>query len=360
MERTTLSSIYKRKDGRYEGRCHIFENGEKKLRYFYGYSEKEVKSKISEFMDKQSLTDSVIKFRKLYSEWFRSVSITIKESTACNYQMKAEKHLIPFFGDFPCAEIDHDRVIDFIEQKRKENLSDRYIADIIVLIKSVFKYGSRKYHHRNPIDGLKISVPRNREVKLLDSDQYIHLQKTIAAEETGTSAAIALAMATGLRIGELCALQWKDIDLAKRVITVSKTIQRIKSRDTVSKTRLVITTPKTDSSIRVIPLPDCVVSVIEKFKSSDNSYLLSGTCSPVEPRTLQYRFRRILDNAELPSVHFHSLRHMFATACIQHGMDVKTLSEILGHSSIETTLNRYVHSSFEQKIKAINLLEFSF
>ena len=171
---------------------------------------------------------------------------------------------------------------------------------------------------------------------------------------------MALAMSTGIRIGELCALQWKDVDLEKRILTVSKTMQRIQCVTGTAKTKLIVTAPKSESSKRKIPLPEGVISMLQKFKQNDKKYVLSGTENPVEPRTMQYRFQRILKNVKLPSIHFHALRHMFASNCVKLGFDIKTLSELLGHSSVEITLNRYVHSSFKQKQKCMELISIKF
>ena len=162
---------------------------------------------------------------------------------------------------------------------------------------------------------------------------------------------------SGIRIGELCALQWKDIDLEKRILTVRKTIQRIQCRDNFKKTKLIITEPKSESSKRHIPIPEFMIEFLKKFQDKTEQYILSDNYKPIEPRTMQYRFAKILKNVNLPSVHFHALRHMFASNCIKLGFDVKALSEILGHSSVEITLNRYVHSSFEQKIEYMNRLK---
>ena len=145
--------------------------------------------------------------------------------------------------------------------------------------------------------------------------------------------------------------------MKKRILTVRKTLQRIQCQDGVTKTKLVITEPKSESSKRKIPIPAHVIPLLLKFQGNKNEYLISGKETPTEPRTLQYRFSKILKNVNLPSVHFHSLRHMFASRCIRLGFDVKALSEILGHSSVEITLNRYVHSSFEQKIEYMSRLK---
>ena len=122
------------------------------------------------------------------------------------------------------------------------------------------------------------------------------------------------------------------------------------------KTKLIITEPKSQSSKRTIPVPDCLIPMLKELKSKADSYVLTGSCKPIEPRTMQYRFKRILDNVNLPSYRFHSLRHAFASGAIEIGFDVKTLSEILGHSSVQITLDRYVHSSFDHKRNCMNRL----
>ena len=160
----------------------------------------------------------------------------------------------------------------------------------------------------------------------------------------------------GLRIGEVCALQWKDIDLEKRILTVSKTIQRVQCRTGAKHTKLIITEPKSESSKRTIPIPDCLLPLLKQFRDNDEVSVVSGKKKPVEPRTMQYRFAKILHNADLPSFNYHSLRHLFATRCVELGFDVKTLSEILGHSSVEVTLNRYIHSDLERKRTCMSLL----
>lgn len=148
---------------------------------------------------------------------------------------------------------------------------------------------------------------------------------------------VALAMVTGIRIGELCALQWSDIDLEKRILTVRKTMQRIQLSGEHG-TKLVITEPKSETSKRKIPIPECIIEFLRSFQGKDDEYICSGTVRAVEPKTMQYRFARILKNVKLPLVHFHTLRHMFTTKCVKLGFDIKTLSEILGHSNVRITI----------------------
>lgn len=155
-------------------------------------------------------------------------------------------------------------------------------------------------------------------------------------------------------------MKWSDINLGKRIITIRNTVQRIKNNDGNTATKLVVTSPKSRSSFREIPLPDFLVPLLNDIKASHEYYLLSGSRSVVEPRTMQYRFKRILADLKLSDVSFHSLRHQFATNCIELGFDVKTLSEILGHSSVGITLNRYVHSSMDRKAKYMKSLSMMF
>lgn len=194
---------------------------------------------------------------------------------------------------------------------------------------------------------------------MLSAEQQERLKSYISANQNHTTMGVALSLYTGIRIGELCALQWGDINFEKRSLTVRKTIQRIQCRDSNRRTKLMITAPKSSSSVRDIPIPECLFDMLWQFRAHRDSYVLSGKNKPVEPRTMQYRFAKLLNNADLPSVHFHSLRHAFASGCIALGFDVKTLSEILGHSSIELTLNRYVHSSMERKRECMRLLSWS-
>ena len=139
-------------------------------------------------------------------------------------------------------------------------------------------------------------------------------------------------------------------------MTVSKTIQRVQCRKGAKHTKLIITEPKSESSKRTIPIPDCLLPLLRQFKDNGEVYVVSGRKKPVEPRTMQYRFAKILHNADLPLFHYHSTRHLFATRCVELGFDVKTLSEILGHSSVEVTLNRYIHSDMERKRTCMSLL----
>ena len=157
-------------------------------------------------------------------------------------------------------------------------------------------------------------------------------------------------MFSGLRIGELCALEWGDISLESGTIYIHQNIQRIQIKGNgEKKTEVVITTPKSQCSIRTIPMPEFLISILREADIERRGYLLTGSKKYLEPRSMENHFHKILDEISMRQVNFHTLRHTFATRCIEVGFDIKSLSEILGHANVNITLNRYVHPSFQLK-----------
>ena len=164
-------------------------------------------------------------------------------------------------------------------------------------------------------------------------------------------------MYTGMRLGELCSLKWADFDFGDRTVTVNRTVQRIMAEGYITKTVLMETAPKSESSKRTIPLTDEMIKLL-KMRREDGDYVFGGN-KPLEPRTMQYRLKKILKEAGVDDRNFHILRHTFATNCVESGMDVKTLSMILGHFDVKITLNRYVHPTMDSRRKQMDrLLDF--
>lgn len=356
-------NVYHRKDGRWEGRISRGKrrDGKRKYQYVFAHTRDQVIEKMNAIRCQEQPDATCCKtVSALFDEWFQSIRHLVKESTAANYLMKAEKHILPVFGEKAVSAVMQEDVYDFIANKKTAGLSARYIADIIVLMKTIFKYAVRTYHIFNPLDGVMLPKKKASEITLLDEEEQVRLQEYVSTHQNRSTLGVALSYATGIRIGELCALQWKDIDLEKRILTVRKTMQRIQCPTELSRTKLILTEPKSESSKRKIPIPECLMCFLLNYQGKPEEYVLTGMERPIEPRTMQYRFRTILNNANLPSVHFHALRHIFASTCIKLGFDVKALSELLGHSSVEITLNRYVHSSFDQKREYMKRLQFSF
>ena len=356
-------NIYLRKDGRFESRVPNGKrkDGKRAFLYVLSRTKEECIARVQAIYQKNRPNGTCqLTMADLYSEWYRSILHRVKESTAANYAMKANKHILPAFGGIFVSNITADCIYSFISEKKKAGFSPRYISDIVILMKTVFKYAVRTYQIANPLDGIVLPKKKQPEIRLLDEAEQKTLHQYIRQHQNRSTLGVAIALTGGLRIGEICPLRWRDVDLEKRIITISKTMQRIQCPTETRKTKLIITDPKSESSRRQIPIPDCMMSFLLKFKGKSNEYVLTGTDKPIEPRAMQYRFRTILKNAKLPSIHFHALRHIFASNCIKLGFDVKALSELLGHSSVEITLNRYVHSSFDQKREYMKRVQMSF
>ncbi len=355
-------TTYQRRDGRWECRISLGSvNGKRRYRSYYGLTEQEAEYKM--MLDCQTVQHQAavteMTVRDLSTEWLFVTRNRIKESTTANYRMKLDKHILPAFGEHNFTVLAAKDIYAFIESKLKSGLSARYVTDIIVLMKSIYRYACREYAVRSVLDGIILPRKKRNEVKVLNKEQQKTLSSYLNTNRSTTTLGVALSLYTGVRIGELCALQWQDIDLVNSTLTVRKTIQRIQCFDGKNKTRLVITEPKSANSLRTIPIPDCIMPMLIEFKGKGSDYILSGSCRPVEPRTMQNRFKKVLNNAKLPSINYHSLRHAFATGALELGFDIKTLSEILGHSSVEVTLNRYIHSSMDRKRTCMNLLSMS-
>ena len=353
-------NIYKRKDGRWEGRYKsgIKPDGSTKYSSIYGKSYSEVKSALLEKRVNTTLTSipKNLTLDNLFTMWFADIRLKIKEASYMNYQMKYEKHIKTALGDTSYEKLTVEQLNDFVQAKLSSGLSLKYTADIAGVIKSVCRFTKKRFGYEDKSEFILIPKGKSKEKELIGKDEQTVLNRYLTANPTASNVGILLSAATGIRIGELCALKWKDIDLEKRTLTVRNTVQRIKNIGGNTKTKLIITSPKSSSSAREIPLPDFIIPLLNDLKANNENYLLSGTRGIVEPRTMQYRFERILSDLKLSKVSFHSLRHLFATNCIELGFDVKTLSEILGHSSVEITLNRYVHSSMERKAQYMKSL----
>ena len=356
-------SIYRRKDGRWEARLPLGtdKNGKRQSRSFYGATQEEAALKMKNYLmllRTEVLTGITV--RELCTEWLSVMQNHLKISTLANYQMKIEKHIVPAFGEKLCGELTLQMMHSFINEKIESGLSGRYVSDIIVLTKSIFKYAKRIYGIESPLDGVIMPKCRKPEVKILSANEQNTLKSYIAENITLTTLGIAISLFMGLRLGEICALMWQDIDLKKRILTVRRTAQRVTVTKGKGKTELVIMPPKSESSMREIPIPDFVFRMMSQLHTADNDFVISGSDKPLEPRTMQYRFAKILRNVNLPSAcTYHGLRHIFATSALEKGFDIKTLSEILGHSKIEVTLSRYIHSTIDRKRSCMELMSWS-
>ena len=360
----TGENIYKRKDGRWEARyiCAYDSDGKAKYRSVYGISRQEAKRKqsllVHESMlfQKPNISPAII-FSDLSTNWLNNVKLRVKESTFARYKNQVQKHILPHFGKYQVAKISTELVETLVShlleygKKGAQPLAPKTVEDILIITKNIFKFG--KCNHLE-LDRIKIKKEDKKPRIMSKSTQnklHQYLVDNIGYVEIG----VLLSLHTGIRIGELCALQLNDIELDEQVIHIERTLQRVQIVDDAAyrKTKVIITTPKSKSSIRDIPIPDFLTAIIRKLKIDGNCYLLTGNSQYMEPRTLQNHFKRLLKLSGVEDFNFHSLRHTFATAYVEAGFDVKSLSEILGHSSVKITLELYVHSSY--KLKRTNI-----
>lgn len=365
--RSTMN-IYKRKDGRYEGRIPIDRDssGKLKYQYFYARTVKELKEKMLEAYKNGNSSHSFChkSMRELSLEWLCSVKLRVKQSSFCCYERIVTRHIIPYFEDMDYAEIDTAVINEFIEYKLAYGrangvggLSVKMVRDILSTLRSITKYAEYKYDFANPIRNVFLPKTEKKNIPVLNDSERSKLKRYLLENLNCGNLGILITMYSGLRIGEVCALKWEDIDLDNGTVHVSRTVQRIiDNSEGIKKTMLHFSDPKSTASIRDIPLPEFILKLLGENQKDKNSFILSGTSKPVEPRTMQYRFKMVLKQCGVRNVNFHLLRHTYATLCIEKGFDIKAVSELLGHTNVNITLNRYVHSSIEAKKKYVERL----
>lgn len=360
-------NIYKRKDGRWEGRYILdyTEFGKAKYKYLYAGTYSEIKKKLilaqsgMAASDAKSTSQSKEKYDYWLDAWLKSKKSVVKESTFVRYRNIIKNHIKPQLGEYQISRINTEIMERYISHAltqgrldEKGGLSAKSMTDILVIIKETFKF-AQKNNAAVHCNFQRVTIRRNlREMRVLSRSEEQRLLQLLFDNTDRYKLGVLLCLYTGIRIGELCALQWDSISFADRTLRVKHTMQRLQTADNDSecKTHIRITEPKSFSAIRTIPLPDFLLQKMKLFAESPSAYLLSGDRNQyIEPRTMQYKFKRFLSDANICDANFHSLRHTFATRCIEVGFDVKTLSEILGHSSVKITLDKYVHSSMEQK-----------
>lgn len=365
-------NIYKRKDGRWEGRFikeHI--NGKAKYGYVFARSYKEVKEKLSYAKINNSnniqvanmLTNS-LQFSQIVEEWFHTKSFQCKKSSLVKYEYIINKYLLPHFGQNDIQEITRDNVqafiSDLLEQggRKHQGPAPKTVNGIISVMKNIFDYATvNKGYTLMSFTDLYVKQIQ-KPMRILSSAEQDILTKHLIANLNFTNLGILISLYTGIRIGELCALKWEDISFEDKCVHIHNTMQRLQTKNISNKkTEIVISSPKSISSIRSVPIPEELFRLMLEQKGISHSFILTGNANRyVEPRTMQNRFKAILKKCNIANANFHSLRHTFATRCIELGFDLKSLSEILGHASVNITLNRYVHPSMELKTKHMNML----
>lgn len=351
-------NIYKRKDNRWEGRYvkGYDSNGKAKLGYVYAktYHEVREKLKLAKMTEGQINYPERTVFSKYCEEWLVLSRNRVKEATYAKYYIIVNKYLKPELGGFTLKKLNTITIERFSNQLLNEAmLSSKTVRDILFVLHSVLGYiYKQKGDLANHID---IIYPKEnkKEMRVLSPEEQGLFIKYLLDEMDTVKFGTLLALLTGMRIGEICALRWQDIDMNAQTIAVSNTLQRLPNmnKDDGAKTRIIMGSVKSDKSRRIIPLTSCLEQLCQVMKpASPQAYVLTGNALHyMEPRTLQYRIKKYTQACDLNGVHFHTLRHTFATRCVEAGFETKSLSEILGHASVKITLDRYVHSSIELK-----------
>lgn len=293
--------------------------------------------------------------REIAAAWKEYKRPYVKQSTMAAYVLILENHVLPYFGDGDSL---HEQAVQaFVLHKLESGLSVKTIKDILIVLKMIMKFGVKNEwmnYYEWDIKYPKTST--NKELEVLSVANHRKILNYIQSHFTFTGLGIYISLSTGLRIGEICALKWSDINVTDGTITVSRTIERIYIIEGEEKhTELVINTPKTKNSCREIPMNKELLAMIKPLKKvvNDNFYVLTNDERPTEPRTYRNYYKGLMAKLDIPKLKYHGLRHSFATRCIEAGCDYKTVSVLLGHSNISTTLNLYVHPNMEQKKRCI-------
>lgn len=296
-------------------------------------------------------------FEDMANEWSKIKKKEIKESTYCNYVYIIDRYLMPNFQKCKLRNFKDYNYENFIEEMSEE-YAPKTIRDILNVLKAILKYAGEEYSYQINYEKIKLPKLEVKKLKVLSDKEKNKLEKYCNKENSLKSIGILICLNTGLRIGEICALKWENIDFDERNIYVKKTLQRVYSRKN-NKTKVIIDKPKTACSIRSIPISNKLYNILQplKKKYKEDAFLLTGSNEKhIEPRNYQNIFKEILKRSKVKPYKFHILRHTFATDCVEVGMDIKSLSEILGHADVNITLNRYVHSSYKMKKKYLEKL----
>lgn len=297
------------------------------------------------------LQKRTVTFKTIAEDFLIFKKRQIKQSTYYNYTYKIQKYLLPAFENLSLEEIleyDFNRFSELLLETTQ--ISNKFLKDILLVLKSILKFAEKKYDVKMKLDLINLPRVRTHSLKVFSESDKRKIKAYCMNSENTKDIGIALCLYTGMRIGEICALKWEDIDLNKRIIYVRHTLQRIYIDK--KNTKIIIDAPKSEKSIRNIPMSNMIYTKLKSMRenfSKDDFFLTGDSKSFMEPRGYQYTFKKMLKECKIAERNFHCLRHTFATDCISVGMDVKSLSEILGHSDVSITLNRYVHSS--DKIK---------
>lgn len=354
-------NIRKRKDGRWEGRYISGHNADGKAKYtsVYAGSYTEVRLKMAKLKSapaEKSTSSISMRLPQWIDCYLNDLSKKIKPSTYSVYKRYYDGHIKPFFGDIYLSKLSPKTLQNFIDSKH--DLSGATVKNIFTFLKSALIEAENQGHIADIWSKVKLPCAKRDKIRVFSRSEQAKLERAILNDENPNILGIMLCLYTGLRVGELCGLMWQDIDFQYAILSVRRTVQRINSNNGERKTKIIAMPPKSIHSNREIPIPLFLLEKLKELKRAGEicEYVFHIHGKPIEPRVYQYWFSRLLETNHIQYAKFHTTRHTFATRALETGMDIKTLSELLGHSDATITLKRYAHSTAEHKQESIENL----
>lgn len=359
-------NIYKRKDGRWEARYIKSRTAQGKLQYGYLYASSyhKVRNDLQKMLRAHGIEDhqnnassETNTFEEVAAAWLENPLANFKEATYIRYRTLIKAYLLPTFQQCKISEITCNSVQNLCKElerhgkKNRTGLSTKTISDVLSVLRGILRYAQSQ---SIPIDSSVFNFRIRQMIKPLEifslSEQKI-LQEYLMNHLDALNLGILLCLFTGIRVGELCALSWDNISLNDNTLYICQTAQRLQKQIPEEKrTHIIVTPPKSHAANRAIPISNILLELLKQYPLTQTGYFLSGSSTEIiEPRRIQYRFHKVLKECGLERKNFHVLRHTFATRCIEANIDIKTLSELLGHSSVNITMNRYVHPTLKLK-----------
>lgn len=359
-------NIYKRKDGRWEGRILIHAPDSKRISV-YGKTYREVRDRMQE----KKLLPGIVHCPKRVSEaaevWLASRERLLKPSSVAKYRNLVQRHILPLLGKLRICDLDRNTVSGFVralscgQTGSGVQLTRKTVRDVLMILeKSVRFAGELSFSvEKNELSG---KTGGGKRITVLSEQEQKRLEEQLLTDTDEKKLGLLLCLYAGLRIGEICAMRWECIDLCEKTLSVNVTIQRLQiaGAATGQRTGVIESSPKSEDSRRTVPIADFLIEPLLKRKPRlQSAYLLTGSEQYIEPRSYENYYKRVLSAAGIPICNFHTLRHTFATRCIESGADAKTVSVLLGHSTVRMTLDRYVHPTMNAKQASINRMAMS-
>lgn len=359
-------NIYKRKDGRWEGRILIHAPDSKRISV-YGKTYREVRDRMQE----KKLLPGIVHCPKRVSEatevWLASRERLLKPSSVAKYRNLVQRHILPLLGKLRICDLDRNTVSEFVralscgQTGSGVQLTRKTVRDVLMILeKSVRFAGELSFSvEKNELSG---KTGGGKRITVLSEQEQKRLEEQLLTDTDEKKLGLLLCLYAGLRIGEICAMRWECIDLCEKTLSVNVTMQRLQiaGAGTGQRTGVIESSPKSEDSRRTVPIADFLIEQLLKRKPRlQSAYLLTGSEQYIEPRSYENYYKRVLSAAGIPVCNFHTLRHTFATRCIESGADAKTVSVLLGHSTVRMTLDRYVHPTMNAKQASINRMAMS-